>query len=90
MDSSRLGASGLPPAGQVPEIPSEKSPLNSILEKLPKVIDKFSSAGDQAKNVLTDVQQLTNKVKEDPSLLLSPPKNKSEDKGKSRGWFSGR
>jgi len=77
------------PAGQVPEIPSEKSVLSAIFDKLPKVIDKFSSAGDQAKNVLTDVQALTNKVKEDPSLLLHSPKKKSEKKGKSGGWFPG-
>ena len=64
------------PAGEIPEIPSEKSSLNAFLDKLPKVIDKFSSIEDQAKKVVTDVGELTAKVKENPSLLLRRPKEK--------------
>lgn len=62
--------------GQVPEIPSEKSSLNAFLDQLPKVLEKFSSLEDQAKKVVNDVGALTNKVKENPSLLLRRPKAK--------------
>ena len=64
------------PNGQVPEIPSEKSSLNTVLDEVPKLIKKFSSIEDQTKKVVSDVSQLTNKVKENPSLLLSRPKEK--------------
>jgi phospholipid/cholesterol/gamma-HCH transport system substrate-binding protein len=62
------------PNGQIPEIPSEKTGLKAMLEQLPKVIDKFSSLEDQVKKVVTDVGGLTSKLKENPSLLLKPPK----------------
>jgi phospholipid/cholesterol/gamma-HCH transport system substrate-binding protein len=62
------------PSGQMPEIPSEKTGLKAMLEQLPKVIDKFSSLEDQVKKVVTDVGGLTGKLKENPSLLLRPPK----------------
>ena len=65
------------PKGQIPEIPAEKSSLKAILDQLPKVIEKFSSIEDQIKKVLTDVSGLTSKLKENPSLLLSPPKEKT-------------
>jgi phospholipid/cholesterol/gamma-HCH transport system substrate-binding protein len=65
------------PEGQIPEIPAEKSSLKAILDQLPKVIEKFSSIEDQIKKILTDVSGLTSKLKENPSLLLSPPKEKT-------------
>jgi phospholipid/cholesterol/gamma-HCH transport system substrate-binding protein len=68
--------------GQIPEIPSEKSTLTNILEQLPKVIDKFSAIENQAKKVLSDVGEVTGKVKEDPSLLLRRPKEKSAPSNK--------
>jgi phospholipid/cholesterol/gamma-HCH transport system substrate-binding protein len=77
------------PQGRVPEIPSEKSALTSVLdqlpkvaEELPKVLAKFSRIENQAHQVLSDVGEVTNKVKENPSLLLRPPKkdDKQEDK----------
>lgn len=67
------------PEGQVPEIPSEKSSLNAFLDQLPKVLEKFSSLEDQAKKVVSDVGTLTNKVKENPSLLLRRPKAKDRN-----------
>ena len=70
------------PAGQVPEIRSEKSALANVLEQLPKVIEKFSSLEGQAKKVLSDVGEVTSKVKEDPSLLLRRPKEKSDPAAK--------
>jgi phospholipid/cholesterol/gamma-HCH transport system substrate-binding protein len=69
------------PAGQVPEIPSEKSSLNSMLDQLPKVIAKFSTIEDQTKKVVSDVGAVTAEVKENPSLLLrGKPKDKDKDK----------
>jgi len=74
--------------GQIPEIPSEKSQLTTLLESIPKVIETFSSLGGQAKKLMTDVgavtgtmksaagdiKETTSKVKEDPTLLLRHPK----------------
>jgi phospholipid/cholesterol/gamma-HCH transport system substrate-binding protein len=64
------------PANQVPEIPSERTGLNAMLDDLPKLVKKFSSIEDQVKKVVTSVGGLTDKVKENPSLLLrrSEPK----------------
>ena len=62
------------PKDQIPEIPSEKSGLKAALEQLPKVIEKFSAIEDQVKKVVSDVGGLTSKLKENPSLLLKPPK----------------
>jgi phospholipid/cholesterol/gamma-HCH transport system substrate-binding protein len=85
LNSSSAGGKSLlaaTPAGQIPEIPSEKSGLTSFLEQLPKVIEKFSSIEGQAKKVLTDVGEVTSKVKEDPSLLLRRPKQKADPDSK--------
>ena len=68
------------PAGEVPEIPSEKSRLSAFLEQLPRVVEKFSALEDQAKKVVTDVSGVTNRIKENPSLLLRAPKEKEKDK----------
>jgi phospholipid/cholesterol/gamma-HCH transport system substrate-binding protein len=67
------------PQGQVPEIPAVKSSLNTVLDELPKVVAKFSSIEDQTKKVVTNIGEVTNKVKQDPSLLLRKPKD-SKDK----------
>lgn len=64
------------PAGQIPEIPAEKSTLATILDQLPKIIAKFSSIEDKVQKVVTDIGGLTNKIKEDPSQLLRRPKEK--------------
>jgi phospholipid/cholesterol/gamma-HCH transport system substrate-binding protein len=70
------------PEGQVPEIPAEKSALNTMLEQLPKVIAKFSAIEDQTKKVVSDVGEVTTKVKENPSLLLRSPDKKEDDNKK--------
>lgn len=62
------------PLGKVPEIPSEKSSLQAMLDELPTLVRKFSSIEDQTKKVIKNVDALTNKVKENPSLLLRRPK----------------
>ena len=67
------------PPGQVPVIVAEKSTLNSVIDQLPSVIAKFGSLEDQTKKVLTDVNSLTTKLKDDPSLLLRRPKEKVSD-----------
>src|SRR5262249_37147327 len=71
------------PHDQVPEIPSEKSRLALLPEQLAKVVDKFSAIEDQAKKVVTDVGSVTNRIKENPSLLLrSPSKEKEKETAK--------
>ncbi len=62
--------------GDVPEIPTEKSKLATILDQLPKVIEKFSAIEDQSKRVLSDAGHLTARLKENPSLLIFPQKEK--------------
>jgi phospholipid/cholesterol/gamma-HCH transport system substrate-binding protein len=70
------------PPDQVPEIPSEKVGLKAMLDNLPKLVDKFSAIEDQVKKVMTSVGGLTDKVKENPSLLLRRPDKESTDAGK--------
>lgn len=64
------------PADQIPEIPSEKAGLNAMLDELPKLVKKFAAIEDQVKKVVTSVGSLTEKVKENPSLLLRRPQTK--------------
>ena len=70
------------PDGQIPEIPSEKSGLASVIDKLPRVIEKFSAIEDQTKKVMTDVGEVTGKIKHNPLLKLGVPKSKSDGNGK--------
>jgi len=70
---------------KVPEIPVQKSSITTMLEQLPKVIEKFSRIEDQTKKVVSDVGEVTKEVKENPSLLLrSPHKKDSGDEKKRR------
>jgi phospholipid/cholesterol/gamma-HCH transport system substrate-binding protein len=62
------------PAGQIPEIPVEKSTMATLLDELPKVVAKFSSLEDRATKVVADIGSTTSKIKENPSLLLRSPK----------------
>jgi phospholipid/cholesterol/gamma-HCH transport system substrate-binding protein len=61
------------PQDKIPEIPSEKTGLKAMLDALPKVVDKFAAIEDQIKKVVTGVGALTDKVKDNPSLLLRGP-----------------
>ena len=77
------------PAGSIPEIPTERTGLKAMIEELPKMVkkfegtadkfsamaDKFTKVGDKASTVMTGVGELTDKVKENPSLLLRRPKD---------------
>ena len=72
------------PSGKIPEIPYQKSQLTSIVEKIPVILDKFSTIETKAIKVLNDVGQATGsikeaasdvkdttgRIKENPSLLL--------------------
>ncbi len=84
------------PQDKIPEIPSERTGLKAMLDELPKVVgklsttaekfsamaDKFSAVGDQTKKVMTGVGELTDKVKDNPSLLLRRPDKESRDGAK--------
>ena len=85
------------PAGKIPEIPSEVSKLTSILDALPKVIEKFGAMESKATKMMSDVgkvtgtmqeaaenvKETTEKVKENPSVLLwGDRKKKREEKNK--------
>jgi phospholipid/cholesterol/gamma-HCH transport system substrate-binding protein len=61
------------PEGSIPEIPSERTGLKAMLDDLPKLVAKFSAIEDQVKKVVTSVGGLTDKVKDNPSLLLRRP-----------------
>ena len=76
VDAKDLAA--VTPAGQVPEIPVERSPLSVVLEQLPKIVAKFSSIEDKVSKVVTEVSGITNQVKEDPSVLIMGAKKKPE------------
>jgi phospholipid/cholesterol/gamma-HCH transport system substrate-binding protein len=64
------------PADQIPEITAEKSSLNTVMDQLPRVIEKFSAIEEQTKKVMTDVGEVTGKIKQNPLLNLgsSPEK----------------
>jgi len=72
------------PPGQIPEIPSQKSSLATILDDLPKVIAKFSAIEDKTNKVVADVGGLTSRLKENPSLLVWPSKQKEKEKEKEK------
>jgi phospholipid/cholesterol/gamma-HCH transport system substrate-binding protein len=66
------------PKGNIPEIPSERSGLQAVLDALPKLVEKFSSIEDQVKKVVKNVGGLTDKVSDNPSLLLRRPDGKAK------------
>ena len=66
------------PGDKMPEIPSEKTGLKAMLDDLPKLVQKFSAIEDQVKKVVTGVGALTDKVKDNPSLLLRRPKESND------------
>ena len=81
------------PQGKVPEIPSEQTGLKAMLDSLPKVVEKFSALEDQVKKVVTGVGGLTNKVSDDPSVLIwgkGKEKDKGGDKDTGKGNDKGR
>jgi phospholipid/cholesterol/gamma-HCH transport system substrate-binding protein len=65
------------PEGQVPEIPSEKSTLTTLVEALPKAVERFLAIEGQTKKVLSDVGAVTGSIKENPSQLIFGSKSKT-------------
>ena len=68
---------GATPEGRIPEIASEKSSLTAVVDQLPKVIEKFSAIEEQTKKVVTDVGEVTGRVKESPIMKIFPAKEKT-------------
>jgi phospholipid/cholesterol/gamma-HCH transport system substrate-binding protein len=65
------------PEGQIPEIASEKSSLATVMDQLPKVIEQFSAIEKQTKKVMSDVGEVTERVKDSPVMKLFPAKEKT-------------
>jgi phospholipid/cholesterol/gamma-HCH transport system substrate-binding protein len=65
------------PEGQIPEIASEKSSLTTVMDQLPKVIEQFSAIEKQTKKVMSDVGEVTERVKDSPVMKIFPPKEKA-------------
>src|SRR6266478_4454342 len=65
------------PEGQIQEIASEKSGLASLMDQLPKVVEKFSAIEDQTKKVVGDLGEVAGKIKNNPLLKLGGSKNKA-------------
>lgn len=72
------------PPGKVPEIPAKKSTISTLMEQLPRVLEKFSALEDQTKKVVSDIGVVTAKVKENPSLLLRRPKKQKDEDSRDR------
>ena len=70
--------------GEVPEILAKKSTISTLMEQLPRVIEKFSAIEDQTKKVVADIGAVTAKVKENPSVLLRRPKKEKTDSSRDR------
>lgn len=80
------------PPGRMPEIASRKSELTIALDTLPvaltrfveieaqtaQVLSKFSAMESETRRVLANIGEVTEKVKEDPSLLLRGPRKKED------------
>jgi phospholipid/cholesterol/gamma-HCH transport system substrate-binding protein len=65
------------PEGQIPEIASEKSSLTTVMDQLPKVIEQFSAIEKQTKKVMSDVGEVTERVKGSPVMKMFPGKEKT-------------
>jgi phospholipid/cholesterol/gamma-HCH transport system substrate-binding protein len=64
---------GLPDA--VAKLSKTADKFSTMAEKITVVANKFSKVGDQTKQVMENVDELTEKVKANPSLLLRRPKD---------------
>ncbi len=47
------------------------------MDQLPKVIEKFSAIEEQTKKVVTDVGEVTGRIKESPIMKIFPSKEKT-------------
>lgn len=62
----------------VKKIETTADKFAGMADKFSTMAQKFSAVGEQSKKVLTGVGELTEKVKENPSLLLRRPKESAE------------
>ena len=62
------------PEDKVPEISTEKTSLNSVIDQLPMLVQKWGRLEDQLGRVLTDVGEIAERAK--GSKLLPAPKDK--------------
>ncbi len=51
--------------------------MSTVVDQLPKVIEKFSAIEEQTKKVVTDVGEVTGRVKESPIMKIFPAKEKT-------------
>ena len=65
------------PEGQIPEIASEKSSLTTVMDQLPKVLEQFSAIEKQTKRVMSDVGEVTGRIKDSPVMKMFPSKDKT-------------
>ena len=68
------------PKDTIPEIPSEKTGLALVIDQLPRVVEKFSAIEDQTKKVVTDLGDVTGKIKNNPLLKLGSKNKAGSDK----------
>jgi len=88
LDGGSTGAKTLvamTPEGQIPEIPSEKSTLTTLVEALPKAVERFLVIENQTKKVLADVGATTSEIKENPSRLIFGSKSKTTTASNEKG-----
>ena len=52
------------------------------------MVGKFSALEDQAKKVVNDVSGVTNRIKENPSLLLRSPKKEEKENAETGMRFA--
>src|SRR5439155_19769445 len=88
LDGGSTGAKTLvamTPEGQIPEIPSEKSTLTTLVEALPTAVERFLAIENQTRKVLADVGVTTSEIKENPSRLIFDPKSKTTTASNEKG-----
>ncbi len=56
---------------------TEKSSLTTVMDQLPKVIEQFSAIEKQTKKVMSDVGEVTERVKGSPVMKMFPAKEKT-------------
>lgn len=66
------------PPDKIPEIPEERTGVTALLNEMPKLVAKFSDIEDILKKILKKVDALTDKISDNPSLLLRSPKKESK------------
>jgi len=71
------------PAGEIPEIPAEKSSMADLLDQLPNVVRRLSALEGKAGKVLADVGEVAQEVKDNPIVKFGS-KKKAPASGQDR------